>query len=149
MIGSLGTPSTTFLGQDVVEVAKPLQHPSAHGMRNNSESQGKRPGSNGTDIWKGHRQEDDKELEQMPRVVRNNILIRHDDSRWPVSGAVCVRSRQQSSAVQIQISTRITGKERLGCLVRLLARLYSHRGQTSHPTQCMANSNPQEMVMVL
>ena len=49
----------------------------------------------------------------MPRVIRNNILIRHDDSRWPVSGAVYVRSRQQSSAVQIQISTRITGKERL------------------------------------
>ena len=53
-------------------------------------SQGKRPGCNGTDIWKGHRQEDDKELEQMPRVVRNNILIQHDDSRWTVSEAVRV-----------------------------------------------------------
>jgi hypothetical protein len=58
----MGTPSTTLLGQDVVEVATPLQHPSADGMRNNSESQGKRPGCNGTDIWKGPRQEDDKEF---------------------------------------------------------------------------------------
>ena len=124
----MGTPSTTFLGQDVVEVATPLQHPSAHGMCNNSKSQGKRPGRNGTDPWKGPRQKDDKEFEQMPRVIRNNIPIRlgrngtdpwkgprqkddkefeqmprvtrnnipirHDDSRWLISGAVCVRSRQ-------------------------------------------------------
>jgi hypothetical protein len=71
----MGIPSPTFLGQDVVEVAKSLQHPFAHGMRNNSESNGKRPGCNGTDSWNGHRQEDDKEPEQMPRVIRNNILI--------------------------------------------------------------------------
>jgi hypothetical protein len=59
----MGTPSTTFLGQDVVEVATPLQHPSAHGMCNNSKSQGKRPGSNGTDIWEGPQQKDDKKFE--------------------------------------------------------------------------------------
>jgi hypothetical protein len=59
----------------------------------------------------------------MPRVIRNNIPIRHDDSQWLISGAVCVQSRQQSSMVQVQVSTRITGKERLGRLVQLLARL--------------------------
>jgi len=89
----MGIPSTTFLGQDVVEVATPLQHSSAHGMCNNSKSQGKRPGRNGTDPWKGPRQKNNKEFEQMPRVIRNNIPIRHDDSRWSISGAVCVRSR--------------------------------------------------------
>ncbi len=41
------------------------------------------------------------------------------------------------------------GKERLGCLVQLLARIYSHREQTTHPSQSMANSDPQKMVMVL
>ncbi len=145
----MGTPSTTFLGQDGVEVATPLQHTSAHGMCNNSESQGTRPGCNGTDNWKSPRQEDDMEFEQMPRVIRNNIPIRHDDSRWSISGAVRIQSRQQSSAVQVQVSLRITVKEKLGHLVQLLARLYSHRGQTSHPAGSMANSNPQEMDMVL
>ncbi len=145
----MGIPSTTFLGQDVVDVATPLQHRSAHGMCNNSKSQGKRPGFNGTDTWKGTRQKDDKEFEQMPRVIRNNIPIKHDDSQWSISGAVCVRPRQQSSEVQVQVSMRITGKERLGRLVQLLARLYSHRGQTSHPSGSMDNSNPQEMDMVL
>ncbi len=117
-------------------------------MCNNSKSQGKRSGSNGTDIWKGPTQEDNNEFEQMPRVIRNNIPIRHDDSRWSIFGAVCVKSRQQSSAVQAQVSTRITGKERLGRLVQLLAQLYSHRGQTSHPSGRMDNSNRQEMDMV-
>ncbi len=70
----MGTPSTPILGEDAVEAATPLQHSSALGIPNCSESQGKRPGCNGTDIWEGHRQEYDKELEQMPRVVRYNIL---------------------------------------------------------------------------
>ena len=78
-----------------------------------------RLGRNGTDPWKGPRQKDDKEFEQMPRVTRNNIPIRHDDSRWLISGAVCVRPRQQSNAVQVQVSTIITRKERLGGLVQL------------------------------
>ena len=85
----------------------------------------------------------------MPRVTRNNIPIRHDDSRWLISGAVCVRPRQQSNTVQVQVSTRLTRKERLVGLVQLLAQLYSHRGQTSHPSGSMDNSNPQEMDMVL
>jgi hypothetical protein len=106
-------------------------------------------GCNGTDNWKSSRQQDDTEFEQMPRVIRNNIPIRHDNSRWSISGAVRIQSRQPSSAVQVQVSLRITVKERLGRLVQLLARLYSHQGQTSHPSGSMANSNPQEMDMVL
>jgi len=81
-------------------------------------------------------------------VTRNNIPIRHDNSQWSISGAVCDRPRQQNNAVQVQVSTRINRKERLGGLVQLLAQLYSHRGQTSHPSGSMDNPNTQEMDMV-
>ena len=57
----------------------------------------------------------------MPRGPRNNIPIRHDDRGWVIFGAVCVQSRWQSIAVQVQVSTRITRKERLGSMVQLLA----------------------------
>jgi hypothetical protein len=85
----------------------------------------------------------------MSRGPRNIIPLTHDDSQWALFGAVRVRYRRQSLAVQVQVSTGITHKERLGSMVQLLAKLYSHQGQTSEPPGDMGGSDSQKMDMVL